>query len=183
MAQARRRPRTPGAGVDQPIRSRSKAVFARLRNEMVEKAIVARGVRSELVFRAMRNVAREAFLPQHLREFAYDDSPLPIEEGQTVSQPYIVAFMTEALALEGGETVLKIGTGSAMRRRSSPKSAAMSTRSSVSASWPRRRPPPRPISAMPTCTFYMGTEPRAGRIMHLITASSSPLVARRSRIR
>ena len=94
------------------MKGRSKATFSKLRNEMVERAIVARGVRSEPVLRAMRSVAREAFLPHHLREFAYDDSPLPIEEGQTISQPYIVAFMTEALALEGGETVLEIGTGS-----------------------------------------------------------------------
>jgi protein-L-isoaspartate(D-aspartate) O-methyltransferase len=79
---------------------------------MVEKAIFARGVRSELVLNAMRDVPREAFLPQQLREFAYEDAPLPIEEGQTISQPYIVAFMTEALALQGGERVLEIGAGS-----------------------------------------------------------------------
>ena len=60
----------------------------------------------------MRTVPREKFLPERLREFAYDNSPLPIEEGQTISQPYIVAFMTEALALSGGERVLEIGTGS-----------------------------------------------------------------------
>jgi protein-L-isoaspartate(D-aspartate) O-methyltransferase len=90
----------------------AKEAFSKLRREMVEKAIVARGVRSELVLSAMRSVPREAFLPQPLREFAYTDSPLPIEEGQTISQPYIVAFMTEALALQGGETVLEIGTGS-----------------------------------------------------------------------
>ncbi|MGZ3297362.1 MAG: protein-L-isoaspartate(D-aspartate) O-methyltransferase, partial [Xanthobacteraceae bacterium] len=86
--------------------------FARLRNEMVEKAIFARGVRSELVLNAMRTVPRESFLPEQLREFAYQDSPLPIDEGQTISQPYIVAFMIEALALEGGERVLEIGAGS-----------------------------------------------------------------------
>ena len=79
---------------------------------MVEEAIFARGVRSELVLDAMRNVPREAFLPQRLREFAYEDAPLPIEGEQTISQPYIVAFMTEALALEGGERVLEIGAGS-----------------------------------------------------------------------
>lgn len=89
-----------------------KADFENLRKEMVEKAIFARGVRSELVLQAMRNVAREAFLPEQLREFAYEDSPLPIEAEQTISQPYIVAFMTEALALKGGEKVLEIGTGS-----------------------------------------------------------------------
>jgi protein-L-isoaspartate(D-aspartate) O-methyltransferase len=86
--------------------------FAKLRGEMVDDAVASRGVRSELVLRAMRTVPREDFLPERLREFAYEDSPLPIEEGQTISQPYIVAFMTEALALQGGERVLEIGTGS-----------------------------------------------------------------------
>jgi protein-L-isoaspartate(D-aspartate) O-methyltransferase len=86
--------------------------FARLRDRMVERQIAARGVRSHLVLDAMRTVPREAFLPENLREFAYEDSPLPIEEDQTISQPYIVAMMIEALALEGGEKVLEIGTGS-----------------------------------------------------------------------
>jgi len=89
-----------------------KQDFARLRDEMVEKAIFRRGVRSELVLNAMRAVPREAFLPDQLREFAYQDSPLPIEESQTISQPYIVAFMTEALALQGGKRILEIGAGS-----------------------------------------------------------------------
>ena len=90
----------------------SKREFSKLRKEMVENAIFARGVRSELVLNAMRTVPREAFLPERLREFAYEDFPLPIEEGQTISQPYIVAFMIEALALRGGEKVLEIGAGS-----------------------------------------------------------------------
>jgi len=90
----------------------SKSRFSKLRKEMVDNAIFARGVRSELVLHAMHSVPRERFLPAHLREFAYDDAPLPIEEGQTISQPYIVAFMTEALALHGGEKVLEIGAGS-----------------------------------------------------------------------
>jgi len=94
------------------MKNPSKLAFKKLRNEMVEKAIFARGVRSELVLNAMRSVPRESFLPPQLREFAYDDAPLPIEEGQTISQPYIVAFMTEALALRGGEKVLEIGAGS-----------------------------------------------------------------------
>ncbi len=84
----------------------------RRREEMVEKAIFARGVRDELVLNAMRDVPREAFLPEQLREFAYEDCPLPIEAEQTISQPYIVAFMIEALALRGGEKVLEIGAGS-----------------------------------------------------------------------
>src|SRR6516162_7845088 len=86
--------------------------FGRLRHEMVESAIVARGVRSESVLKAMRDVPRESFLPEQLREFAYEDAPLPIEAEQTISQPYIVAFMTEALGLKGGEKVLEIGAGS-----------------------------------------------------------------------
>src|SRR6516162_10901123 len=95
-----------------PHSSATPEAFAQLRAEMVERAIRARGVRSELVLAAMGRVPREAFLPHALCEFAYVDSPLPIEEAQTISQPYIVAFMTEALALEGGEKVLEIGTGS-----------------------------------------------------------------------
>src|SRR5271165_1611530 len=86
--------------------------FRRFRHEMVDRAIFARGVRSELVLSALRKVPREAFLPQELHEFAYEDAPLPIEAEQTISQPYIVAFMTEALALQGGERVLEIGAGS-----------------------------------------------------------------------
>ncbi|MGZ3309439.1 MAG: protein-L-isoaspartate(D-aspartate) O-methyltransferase [Xanthobacteraceae bacterium] len=86
--------------------------FGRQRSEMVEQAIRARGVRSELVLNAMGAVPREAFLPDQLREFAYEDAPLPIEQDQTISQPYIVALMTEALGLRGGESVLEIGTGS-----------------------------------------------------------------------
>ena len=86
--------------------------FAQRRHAMVENHIAARGIRSQLVLEAMQAVPREAFLPQHLREFAYQDAPLPIAEGQTISQPYIVALMTEALDLKGGEKVLEIGTGS-----------------------------------------------------------------------
>jgi len=86
--------------------------FSGLRENMVANQIEARGVRSEKVLSAMRKVPRERFLPEGLAEFAYEDSPLPIEAGQTISQPYIVAFMTEALALHGGEKVLEIGTGS-----------------------------------------------------------------------
>ena len=79
---------------------------------MVDRQIAHRGVRSALVLAAMRRVPRERFLPAELWEMAYEDAPLPIAEGQTISQPYIVAMMTEALGLEGGERVLEIGTGS-----------------------------------------------------------------------
>ena len=86
--------------------------LSKRREDMVDNQISARGVRSEAVLGALRKVPREAFLPERLREFAYEDSPLPIAAGQTISQPYIVALMTEALDLQGGETVLEIGTGS-----------------------------------------------------------------------
>lgn len=86
--------------------------FSRLRSEMVDSAIAARGVRSPAVLKAMGKVPREKFLSAQLREFAYEDSPLPIPGEQTISQPYIVAFMTEALGVQAGDQVLEIGTGS-----------------------------------------------------------------------
>jgi protein-L-isoaspartate(D-aspartate) O-methyltransferase len=79
---------------------------------MVDQQIVARGVRDPAVLAAMRKVPRHEFVPEDLREAAYEDGPLPIGEGQTISQPYIVAYMTEKLELGGGERVLEVGTGS-----------------------------------------------------------------------
>ena len=86
--------------------------YSRLRERMVQRQIAGRGVRSEKVLDAMRKVPRERFLPNGQAVWAYDDAPLPIGDGQTISQPYIVAYMTEALVLDGGEKVLEIGTGS-----------------------------------------------------------------------
>ena len=82
------------------------------RDRMVERQVAARGVRDPSVLAAMRSVPRERFLPPDLEEFAYQDAPLPIEQGQTISQPFIVALMTEALALGPEDRVLEIGTGS-----------------------------------------------------------------------
>ena len=79
---------------------------------MVERQIRARGIRDPAVLRALDTVPREAFLPPDLADVAYEDRPLPIEAGQTISQPYIVAVMLEALALGGDDSVLEIGTGS-----------------------------------------------------------------------
>jgi protein-L-isoaspartate(D-aspartate) O-methyltransferase len=79
---------------------------------MVLEQIASRGVHDKRVLQAMGNVAREEFVPQLLRDAAYYDQPLPIGEGQTISQPYIVAAMAEALRLTGREKVLEIGTGS-----------------------------------------------------------------------
>ena len=86
--------------------------FSALRARMIEEQIFARGVRDEKVLEAMGRVPRELFVPEELREYAYEDRPLPIPGGQTISQPYIVAFMVEALGLEGGERVLEVGAGS-----------------------------------------------------------------------
>lgn len=88
------------------------ADYSKLRARMVRRQIAGRGVKSEKVLDAMRKVPRERFLPKGQGPLAYEDSPLPIGDGQTISQPFIVAYMAEALALEGGEKVLEIGTGS-----------------------------------------------------------------------
>ena len=82
------------------------------RLSMVEYQIAARGLDTPSVLAAMRRVPRHEFVPDGLREFAYSDSPLPIGEHQTISQPYVVALMTDAAALEPGDRVLEIGTGS-----------------------------------------------------------------------
>jgi protein-L-isoaspartate(D-aspartate) O-methyltransferase len=79
---------------------------------MVQRQIAARGVRSRAVLDAMGTVRREGYVPSYLGEFAYDDTPLPIEEEQTISQPYIVAYMIDELQLAPGDRVLEIGTGS-----------------------------------------------------------------------
>jgi protein-L-isoaspartate(D-aspartate) O-methyltransferase len=86
--------------------------FAELRSAMVAAQIEARGIKDKRVIEALRRVPRHLFVPQELRPQSYNDEPLPIGEGQTISQPYIVAYMTEALALKGDEKVLEIGTGS-----------------------------------------------------------------------
>jgi protein-L-isoaspartate(D-aspartate) O-methyltransferase len=86
--------------------------FAAQRDNMVEFQIRARGVNDDKVLAAMRKVPRHLFVPEELRSFAYGDEPLPIGEGQTISQPYIVAYMTQSLRLSGAEKVLEVGTGS-----------------------------------------------------------------------
>jgi protein-L-isoaspartate(D-aspartate) O-methyltransferase len=86
--------------------------YAGLRHRMVEEQLRSRGIEDERVLEAMERVPRHAFVPPGLREMAYSDNPLPIGEDQTISQPYVVAVMTKALAVEPGDRVLEIGTGS-----------------------------------------------------------------------
>ncbi|RKY36285.1 MAG: protein-L-isoaspartate O-methyltransferase [Candidatus Omnitrophota bacterium] len=83
-----------------------------LRERMVKEQIIARGIKDERVIKAMLKVERHKFVPEGLRWLAYQDRPLPIGYGQTISQPYIVALMTELLGVKGDEKVLEIGTGS-----------------------------------------------------------------------
>lgn len=86
--------------------------FARLREIMVKKQIAQRGIQDRATLTAMRKVERHLFVPNNIIDYAYDDRPLPIGFGQTISQPYIVAYMTEIVKPEPNHRVLEIGTGS-----------------------------------------------------------------------
>jgi protein-L-isoaspartate(D-aspartate) O-methyltransferase len=86
--------------------------FQAMRDRMVDTQIRARDVNDAAVLQAMRRVPRHLFVPDDIRPYAYDDRPLPIGRGQTISQPYIVAYMTQALQLQPSHKVLEIGTGS-----------------------------------------------------------------------
>ena len=85
---------------------------AHRREQMVEQQLARRGIRDARVLAALRAVPRERFVPPHLVDRAYDDGPLPIGHGQTISQPYVVAWMAEALQLDARSRVLEVGTGS-----------------------------------------------------------------------
>jgi protein-L-isoaspartate(D-aspartate) O-methyltransferase len=100
---------TDGKGVSG---SNPKEDFKIMRGKMVETQIKARGVKDPRVLAALVKVERHRFVPERYLDSAYSDQPLPIGEGQTISQPYIVALMTELLELKGNEKVLEIGTGS-----------------------------------------------------------------------
>lgn len=86
--------------------------YTKKRWEMVENQILSRGIRDSRVIQAMLKVPRHKFVPEDLAHLAYSDSPIPIGKGQTISQPYIVALMTELLQLKEGDKVLEVGTGS-----------------------------------------------------------------------
>ena len=86
--------------------------FKKLREQMVETQLIPRGITDERVIAAMKKVPRHLFVPEEIQHIAYDDMALSIGEGQTISQPYMVAVMTELLDLKGDEKVLEIGTGS-----------------------------------------------------------------------
>ena len=107
--------RSPGVGRGDAEGAKAtdqEAHWAQLRDEMVTTQIAARGVRDEDVLAALRTVPRHLFVPADVRAEAYADHPLPIGEGQTISQPYIVGLMTELLEVKPGDRVLEVGTGS-----------------------------------------------------------------------
>jgi protein-L-isoaspartate(D-aspartate) O-methyltransferase len=87
-------------------------LYAAAREQMVERGIIAYGIVSPEVIAVMRRVPRHQFVPEEYKHLAYADNPLPIGYGQTISQPYIVALMTQELDVEAGDKVLEIGTGS-----------------------------------------------------------------------
>jgi protein-L-isoaspartate(D-aspartate) O-methyltransferase len=89
-----------------------ETIFREARRTMIDRDIAPRGIKDQRLLRIMRTLPRHLFVPEEMRSFAYQDRPLPIGAGQTISQPYIVAFMTELLELKGRERVLEIGTGS-----------------------------------------------------------------------
>jgi protein-L-isoaspartate(D-aspartate) O-methyltransferase len=86
--------------------------FADLRGQMVRRQIEARGIFDPVILDAFREVPREEFVAEEYRRWAYDDNPLPIEAGQTISQPYIVALMIDAAGVKAGDKVLEVGAGS-----------------------------------------------------------------------
>ncbi|MFQ5891394.1 MAG: protein-L-isoaspartate O-methyltransferase, partial [Candidatus Methanofastidiosia archaeon] len=96
----------PEITIEEPLK------FVKARERMVEKDLKGREITDERVLRVMGKIPRHLFVSEDLQEVAYEDHPLPIEEGQTISQPYVVALMTQSLELKGDERVLEIGTGS-----------------------------------------------------------------------
>ncbi|MCX7767139.1 MAG: protein-L-isoaspartate(D-aspartate) O-methyltransferase [Candidatus Sumerlaeia bacterium] len=103
---------SPLTSVDREVQPVSEEIFMKQRQEMVEQQIKARGIKNPRVLAAMLKVPRHQFVPKEYQHFAYYDSPQPIGEGQTISQPYIVALMTELLEPKETDKVLEIGTGS-----------------------------------------------------------------------
>ncbi len=102
----------PGPATPSPSAATSADPYLEARLQLVEETMRRRGIKDERVLKAMETVPRHEFVPETYRSQAYGDHPLPIGYGQTISQPYIVALMTELLELEDGDKVLEIGTGS-----------------------------------------------------------------------
>lgn len=102
----------PHSGAQGNAMDSPKSELLKRREQMVSRQIEGRGIYDAALLAAMREVPREAFVTEKYEDYAYDDGPLPILEGQTISQPYVVALMIEALKLKSSDRVLEIGTGS-----------------------------------------------------------------------
>ena len=154
------------------------------RERMVEEQIAARGVRDPRVLAAMREVPRELFLREGLEEFAYEDTPLPIESEQTISQPYIVAYMTEACASRAANGCSRSAPARATRPRYWREIAAPGLhRRALREPGGERRAGASPGSATRMSTCCTATAPSAGRSTRRTTRSSSPPAAPRCRSR
>ena len=143
------------------------------RARMVEQQIAARGVKDLRVLAAMRKVPRHRFVHATQAGNAYDDRPLPIGHGQTISQPYIVAYMTELLRLQPGAECSKSARDAATRPPCSPRSRDRSTASRSSSRWPRALARRWPPWVMPTSRSGTATATAAGQTRRRLTASSS----------
>src|SRR5262249_53783971 len=137
---------------------------ARARERMVREQVEARGVRDPRTLAALRAVERHLFVPPELAELAYADHPLPIGSGQTISQPYIVGVMTEALGLRGGaRRPWRSARAGPTRPRSSPLGGPRSTPSRSCPSWRERPAHGSPASDIARCTCARATAGRDGR--------------------
>ncbi len=94
------------------VNAEEENFYVAARQRMIQEQLVARGIKDKKVLEVMSWVERHKFVPEALKRYAYEDTPLPIDKGQTISQPYIVALMTELLELKGDEKILEVGTGS-----------------------------------------------------------------------
>jgi Protein-L-isoaspartate(D-aspartate) O-methyltransferase (PCMT) len=139
--------------------------LARARDRMVDIQIARRGIRDPYVLEALRRIPREAFVEPGFEEFAYEDGPLPIDEGQTISQPYIVALMIEAAEVKPGNSVLEVGAGSgyaaAVMGQIADRVYAIERQSRAAPSVPGAPPARRPRPGS-----HQKAQPRANLVCH-----------------
>ena len=148
--------------------------YSTARKMMVQRQLVGRGVRDHRVLAAMEEVPRHFFVDESLWNEAYDDSPLPIGEGQTISQPYMVAVMTELLHLDGEERgTWRSARVQDTRRQCSPGCAGGCTAWRDLKAFRKGRERPLRVAVMPISVSSWGTGLKAGRTMPLMTELSS----------
>ncbi len=157
--------------------------FVTQRLRMVESQLRARGIRDERVLTAMSQVPRHEFVSADYGEQVYEDHPIPIGEDQTLSQPYIVAIMLEALALSSSDRVLEVGAGSGYQTALLAELTQQVYSVERHASLPALLKLRLHVSATPTRSYCSATAARAFPREHLTMPSSSPRLRHRSRHR